>query len=123
VLVDLNAFGGPIEEGEFSSAVTAKGKGGPLAARGARQGLNDYTKWFAGDPAMAGEYFGYDGPCPPWNDSIVHHYLFTLYALNVRQCPVAGRFTGPEVLAAIEGRILDSVVLTGKYSLNLAVPA
>ena len=123
ILVDLNAFGGPIPEGEFSSAVTAKGKAGPLAARGARQGLNDYTKWFAGDPAMAGEYFGYDGPCPPWNDSIVHHYMFTLYALNVRACPVSGRFTGPQVLAAIEGRILDSAVLTGKYSLNLAVPA
>lgn len=123
VLVDLNPFGGPIEEGEFSSAVTPTGKAGPLAARGARQGLNDYTKWFAGDAAMAGEYFGYDGPCPPWNDSIVHHYLFTLYALNVRQCPVAGRFTGPDVLAAIEGRILGSAVLTGKYSLNLSVPA
>ena len=123
VLVDLDPFGGPIHEGEFSAAVSAKGKAGPQAARGARQGVNDYTKWFAGDPAMAGDYFGYDGPCPPWNDSIVHHYRFTLYALNLRNCPVAGRFTGPDVLAAIEGRILDSAVLTGKYSLNLAVPA
>ena len=123
VLVDVNPFGGPIKEGEFSTAVTAKGKAGPQAARGARQGLNDYTKWFAGDKAMAGDYFGYDGPCPPWNDSIVHHYMFTLYALNIRECPVSGRFTAPEVLAAIEGRILDSAVLTGKYSLNLSVPA
>ena len=120
VLVDLKPFGGPIQEGEFSAAVTAKGKAGPQAARGARQGLNDYTKWFAGDPAMAGDYFGYDGPCPPWNDSIVHQYVFTLYALNIRECPVAARFTGPEVLAAVEGRILDSAVLTGTYSLNLA---
>lgn len=122
-LVDLNPFDDPIQEGEFSAAVTAKGKPGPQAPRGARQGLNDYTKWFAGDKAMAGDYFGYDGPCPPWNDSIVHHYVFTLYALNVRQCPVPGRFTGPDVLAAVEGRILDSAVLTGRYSLNLAVPA
>lgn len=123
LLVDLNPFGGPIQEGEFSAAVTAKGKAGPQAPRGARQGLNDYTKWFAGDPAMAGDYFGYDGPCPPWNDSIVHHYVFTLYALNIRQCPVSGRFTAPDVLAAIEGRVLESAALTGKYSLNLAVPA
>ena len=123
VLVDVNPFGGPIKEGEFSTAVTAKGKAGPQAARGARQGLNDYTKWFAGDKAMAGDYFGYDGPCPPWNDSIVHHYMFTLYALNIRECPVSGRFTAPEVLAAIEGRIPDSAVLTGKSSLNLSVPA
>ncbi len=123
VLVDLDPFGGPILEGEYSSAVTPRGKAGPHAARGARQGLNDYTRWFAGDPSMAGAYFGYDGPCPPWNDSVVHHYVFTLYALNARHCPVADRFTGPDVLEAIEGRVLDSAVLTGKYSLNLALPA
>jgi Raf kinase inhibitor-like YbhB/YbcL family protein len=123
VLFDLDPFGGPILEGEFSAAVTPRGKAGPQAPRGARQGLNDYTRWFAGDQEMAGDYFGYDGPCPPWNDSIVHHYVFTLYALNVRKCPVAGRCTGPELLAAIEGRILDRAVLAGKYSLNLAVPA
>ena len=41
-----------------------------------------------GSPAMptwAGDYFGYDGPCPPWNDTILHHYVFTVYALDVRQ--------------------------------------
>ena len=47
----------------------------------ARQGVNDFTGWFAGNPALAGDYFGYDGPYPPWNDSLVHHYVFTLYAL------------------------------------------
>jgi hypothetical protein len=72
---------------------------------------------------MAGRYFGYDGPCPPWNDSIVHHYLFTLYALDVEHCPVAGDFTGPEVLAAIAGHVLDQASLTVTYSLNPAVPA
>ena len=123
VLVDLNPFGDPILEGEFSSGVTAKGKPGPQAPRGARQGVNDYSKWFAGDPAMAGDYYGYDGPCPPWNDSIVHRYVFTLYALDVRNCPATGRFTGPDVLQAIKGHVLDSAVLTGKYSLNLALPA
>ena len=43
----------------------------------------DYTGWFADDPQMSGQYFGYDGPFPPFNDSLVHHYVFTLYALNV----------------------------------------
>ena len=32
---------------------------------------------------MRGDYHGYDGPCPPWNDGILHHYVFTLYALDV----------------------------------------
>jgi phosphatidylethanolamine-binding protein (PEBP) family uncharacterized protein len=53
----------------------------------ARQGINDYTGWFAGDKDMAGNYFGYDGPCPPWNDELPHHYVFTLYALDVRVLP------------------------------------
>ncbi|MBS0337938.1 MAG: YbhB/YbcL family Raf kinase inhibitor-like protein [Proteobacteria bacterium] len=121
VLVDLAPFGAPIAEGEFSDGVKARGKAGPQAARGTRQGLNGYTQWFAGDKEMAGDYFGYDGPCPPWNDEIVHRYVFTLYALNVKACPVSGRFNGPDVLRAIEGCVLDRAVLTGKYSLNLAL--
>ena len=120
VMVDLAPFGDPIAEAEFSSGVVAKGKPGPQAPRDARQGLNGYTQWFAGDQQMAGDYFGYDGPCPPWNDEVVHHYVFTLYALDIKACPVSGRFTGPEVLAAIEGHVLDSATLTGTYSLNLS---
>ncbi|MNC92119.1 putative kinase inhibitor protein [compost metagenome] len=72
---------------------------------------------------MAGDYFGYDGPCPPWNDSIVHHYVFTLYALDVETCPVEGAFRGPELRKAIEGHVLGSAALTGVYSLNPAVKA
>jgi Raf kinase inhibitor-like YbhB/YbcL family protein len=121
VLVDLKPDAGPIAEGEFSSAVTPRGKKGPEAARGARQGINDYTGWFAGDKDMAGDYFGYDGPCPPWNDAIVHHYVFTLYAIDLDKCPVTGKFRGPDVLAAIKGHVLGSAKLTGLYALNPAV--
>jgi len=118
VLVDLDPASSPIDEGEFSDGVTAKGKSGPDAPRGARQGTNDYTGWFAEDPKMAGNYFGYDGPCPPWNDSIIHHYVFTLYALDVERCPVDGEFTGATVRAAIEKHVLGQASLTGTYSLN-----
>ena len=118
VLVDLPANAAPIAKGEFASSVTAKGKPGPDAPRGARQGVNDYTNWFAGDTGMGGDYYGYDGPCPPWNDSIPHRYIFTLYALDVPRCPVEGRFTGPDVRQAIEGHVLASATLTGRYALN-----
>ncbi|HSO06127.1 MAG TPA: YbhB/YbcL family Raf kinase inhibitor-like protein [Pelomicrobium sp.] len=118
VLVDLPADSMPIYKGEFADGVTPRGKAGPEAPRGARQGLNDYTAWFAGDQDMEGQYFGYDGPCPPWNDTIVHHYVFTLYALDVARCPVEGVFRGPDVLKAIEGHVLGSATLTGLYSLN-----
>lgn len=123
ILVDLAPEPAQILAGEFSQGVTAGGKPGPAGPRGTRQGINNYREWFIGDPAMAGNYFGYDGPCPPWNDSIVHHYIFTLYALDVDRCPVEGEFTGPDVLAAIAGHVLDQASFIGTYSLNPAVPA
>ena len=86
VLVDLPPSLSEIAEGEFSRGFTARGKPGPSAPHGARQGLNDYTNWFASDAQMSGDYFGYDGPFPPFNDSLVHHYVFTLYALDPSGC-------------------------------------
>jgi Raf kinase inhibitor-like YbhB/YbcL family protein len=122
VLVDIAPENSEIAAGSFSGEVTPGGKPGPDAAHGCRQGINDYTAWFAGDGAMQGDYHGYDGPCPPWNDSIPHHYVFTLYALDVARCPVEGRFSGPEVRAAMAGHILAEASLTGVYSLNPEVP-
>lgn len=118
VLVDLDPNSGPIRAGEFSDGVTPRGKKGPEGPRGTRQGINDYTAWFANDKDMAGDYFGYDGPCPPWNDEIPHHYVFTLYAVDFAKCPVSGTFRGPDVLAAIRGHVLGQAALTGLYSLN-----
>jgi Raf kinase inhibitor-like YbhB/YbcL family protein len=121
VLVDLDPASGPIQAGEFSDGVTARGKSGPEGPRGTRQGINDYTMWFASDQDMSGNYFGYDGPCPPWNDTIPHHYVFTLYALDVAECGVSGTFRGADVLAAIKGHVLGQASITGVYSLNPAV--
>jgi len=121
VLVDLPAASRAIEAGSYSKEVTPRGKAGPAAANGTRQGVNDYTAWFASDKDMSGDYFGYDGPCPPWNDEIVHHYVFTLYALDQARCGVSGTFRGPDVLAAIRGHVLGQAALTGRYALNPAV--
>jgi len=121
VLVDLPTSITALKEGEFSSEVTPRGKSGPQAAHGTRQGINDYTDWFAGDNDMRGDYYGYDGPCPPWNDEIVHRYVFTVYALDVEKLPVDGRFGGPEVRAAMAGHILAQACLTGTYTLNPAL--
>ena len=121
VLVDLPPSVGSIADGEFSSSVTAHGKPGPAAAHGARQGTNDYTGWFAGDQDMGGNYFGYDGPCPPWNDEIPHHYVFTVFALDVAKLPVDGTFTGAQAREAMRGHVLAQAAITGRYSLNPAV--
>ncbi len=123
VLVDIEPNRGGIAEGDYSSAVTARGKAGPDGPEGTRQGLNSYTDWFAGDEDMAGDYCGYDGPCPPWNDTIVHHYHFSLYALDILRCPVEGRFGRDHVLAAIDGHVLEQANITGTYSVNPNVSA
>ena len=121
VLIDLPTSITAIQAGEFSDTVTARGKPGPQAAHGSRQGVNNYTDWFAGDNDMRGDYYGYDGPCPPWNDEIIHHYVFTVYALDIDKLPLDGRFGGPEVRAAIQGHILAQASLTGIYTLNPAL--
>jgi len=122
-LIDLPPNMTSIAAGQYSDGVTPRGKPGPEAGGGrlGRQGLNDYTGWFANDGSMNGDYFGYDGPCPPWNDSILHHYVFTLYALNIERVPVDGKFTGQQVRDAIRGHILDEAKIVGSYTLNPAM--
>ena len=70
---------------------------------------------------MSGDYFGYDGPCPPWNDAIPHRYVFTLCALNVPKLGVDGKFTGHDVRKAMQGKVLAQAAVTGRYTLNPAV--
>ncbi|KAB2875114.1 MAG: YbhB/YbcL family Raf kinase inhibitor-like protein [Burkholderiaceae bacterium] len=118
VMVDIAPALGAIGEGQFSRGFTARGKPGPAAGQGARHGLNDYTGWFAADPQMAGQYFGYDGPFPPFNDSLVHHYVFTLYAVSVDRLAVDGAFTGAQVREALAGKVLAEATLSGTYTLN-----
>ncbi len=118
VLVDIPANQRQIEAASDADGITPKGKPGGASPAGGIRGINNYTDWFAGDADMAGDYYGYDGPCPPWNDSIVHHYCFTLYALDIESCGLSGRFGGPEALAAIEGHVLDSTSITGTYTIN-----
>jgi Raf kinase inhibitor-like YbhB/YbcL family protein len=118
VMVDIPTGLNAITEAQFSRGFTARGKPGPSAGHGARHGLNDYTGWFASDAQMAGQYFGYDGPFPPFNDSLVHHYVFTLYAVSVDRLPVEGAFTGPQVREALADKVLGEATLSGTYTLN-----
>ena len=70
---------------------------------------------------MRGDYYGYDGPCPPWNDEIVHRYVFTVFALDVAKLDVEGRLTGQQLRAAMQGHVLAQASLTGTYTLNPAL--
>jgi len=118
VLIDIPASVRDLDAGVDSDEVTPKGKDEAQGPHGSRRGINNYTNWFEGDADMGGNYYGYDGPCPPWNDTIPHHYVFTIYALDIEACPAVGAFGGDSVRQAIEGHVLDQASITGLYSLN-----
>ena len=98
----------------------ARGKRAPAGPAGARQGLNDYTGWFAGNADMAGDWFGYDGPYPPANDLREHRYFFRVFALDVASLGVGDRFTGGDALRAMQGHVLAEAATWGSYSLHAA---
>jgi len=79
---------------------------GPTA-NGVR-GLNDYGNGRA----------GYDGPCPPWNDAIVHHYHFRVYALNAAHLSLPPGFKGTDVVGSLHGRVLAQGEVVGLYTQN-----
>ncbi|OFA01966.1 YbhB/YbcL family Raf kinase inhibitor-like protein [Duganella sp. HH101] len=125
-LVDIPPSLQAIAEGALADGVTARGKPGPevlLDGMPLRQGVNDYSAWFSADPAMAGDYYGYDGPCPPFNDERVHHYIFRIYALDIPRLALGARFGCAEVLGAMYGHIIDEAQLIGTYTLNPALAA
>lgn len=66
---------------------------------GVREGLNDW-----GRP-------GYGGPCPPIGR---HRYIYRLFALDT-MLPDLGSPTRSQLLAAIEGHVIDETQLIGTY--------
>jgi Raf kinase inhibitor-like YbhB/YbcL family protein len=113
VMADIPASVRELAAGSCARGVVKGGKQNPPGPPGAVQGINDYGS-FMGD----GDYYGYDGPCPPWNDERLHHYHFRLYALSVPTLGLAGRFTARDLTAAMAGKILAVAEWTGTYSLN-----
>ena len=117
VLVDIPPTISELPEGADSDSITAGGKPVGKTKYGVR-GVNDYTKWFQGNEKMGGVYGGYDGPCPPWNDELVHHYHFKVYALDVPTLGLSGEFTGDDAMKAMQGHILAEAEWVGTYTLN-----
>jgi Raf kinase inhibitor-like YbhB/YbcL family protein len=60
----------------------------------------------------SGGDLGYAGMCPP--PGKVHHYNFTLYALDVPSISGA-RLTGPQLEQALAGHVLAKTSVTGLY--------
>ena len=118
VLANVPASVQSVAEGQFADGVVPHGRDTDTGPHGSSQGINDYTGWFAGDVSMEGDWYGYDGPCPPWNDSLVHHYQFIVYALDVERLDVGGPFNGHDLRGAMEGHILAHASVVGTYTLT-----
>ena len=118
LVVDLDPAPGGIAEGSHSDGVVPGGKPGLRGPGGVRQGRNDYTSWFLGDPVMEGIYHGYDGPGPPWNDALAHRYVFTVYALDVQRLPLPEDFDAPTLREALAGHVLAEASFSGTYTTN-----
>jgi Raf kinase inhibitor-like YbhB/YbcL family protein len=81
------------------SSSLPEGAGGKDLPEGCHEGLNDWKK------------LGYGGPCPPIGR---HRYFHRLYALD---CVLGdlGPLTKRELLARIEGHVLEEAELVGTY--------
>jgi Raf kinase inhibitor-like YbhB/YbcL family protein len=118
ILVDIPADVTSIAEGADSNARVIHGKPATPAAAGGARGLNDFTKVTAANEAMKGQYYGYDGPCPPWNDENVHHYHFTVYALSVPKLDLGKEFDAAVAMAAMKDKTLAQGELPAIYTTN-----
>lgn len=121
LMANIPAECGELGEGACGRGIVPRGKRDPIGPPGSVQGVNDYTGWFAGDAEMGGDYLGYDGPCPPWNDALLHHYRFSVHALDVERLKLREGFTLAELRAAMAGHVLATAELVGTYSLNPAL--
>ena len=119
VLVDIPTSVTSIKEGADSNARVLHGKPATPSAAGVK-GLNDYTKVMAANEAMKGQYYGYDGPCPPWNDENLHHFHFTVYALSVNSLNLPKDFDAATAQEAMKGKILAQGEVLGLFTQNPA---
>ncbi len=55
----------------------------------------------------------YYGPCPP--DNLLHHYVYTLYAINTKLMPIDA-MDPDELLTKIKPNILKTAELRGSFS-------
>ena len=118
VLVDIPANVRSLPEGAASNARVVHGKPAAQTKVGV-PGLMDFTKIFAANDALKGKYYGYDGPCPAWNDEIdPHHLHFMVYALSVKSLNMPQDFDGPAVIDAMKGKVVAEGKLDALYTTN-----
>ena len=118
LIADIPAAVHEIAEGADGDGFVAHGKPpGPTAVVGI-SGANGYGGLFEGNADLEGTYGGWDGPFPPWNDEHVHHYVTTVFALEVEHVGLEAGFTLEALEAAIDGHVLARAEIVPTYTLN-----
>lgn len=115
VLIDIPATITHLRRGEEGSGFVPKGKPLGPTDHGLR-GANVYSHFYPADSPLAGLRGGYDGPCPPRNDEVVHRYVTQVYALDVPSLQLQGVFFGEDALRAMQGHVLASGEADAVYS-------
>lgn len=110
VLINIPEEITSIKQGQNSSSYNITGKKIAQTMYGLN-GINDYATF------MEGDFRGYDGPCPPWNDERIHHYHFRIYALDVETLDIKPEeLTGKKAMEEIKKHMLDMGEAVGTYS-------
>jgi len=107
VLIDIPPTLNHLRRGEEGAGFVLKGKPIGPTPHGLR-GANVYSYFYPEDSPLAGLRGGYDGPCPPHNDRVVHRYVTQVYALDVPSLGLHGVFFGEDALRAMQGHVLAS---------------
>lgn len=73
----------------------------------------------AANDVNAGSYkLGYGGPCPPWNDAMVHHYHFTVHGLSTARLPLSEGVSAKEAVGLIEKYSITRGEMVGIFTNN-----
>ncbi|MFZ1108942.1 MAG: YbhB/YbcL family Raf kinase inhibitor-like protein [Rhodomicrobium sp.] len=107
VLIDIPPGIAHLDKGVEGSEFIAKGKAFGHTDHGIR-GLNVFSHFYPEGSPFAGPHAGYDGPCPPLNDTVTHRYVTDIYALDVASLGLSGQFYGEAALEKMKGHLLAS---------------
>jgi Raf kinase inhibitor-like YbhB/YbcL family protein len=115
VLIDIPPSITSLERGVEGNGFIPKGKPIGPTSHGLR-GANVYSHFYPAGSELAGTRGGYDGPCPPNNDTVPHRYVTRVYALDVADLGLRGLFFGEDALTAMQGHVLAEGESEAKYS-------
>jgi Raf kinase inhibitor-like YbhB/YbcL family protein len=115
VLIDIPPSITELQKGAEGAGFVPKGKPTGPTDHGVR-GANVYSHFYPEGSELAGPRGGYDGPCPPNNDTVPHRYVTRVYALDVPTLGLSGLFFGEDALRALQGHVLALGEAEARYS-------